>query len=141
MKTITIYEAKDGTRFSEKAKCEYYDDVIRRCGKVFLDLRDRSKVGHGIAIKQDLLDVKIALKCFLGLCAEVLPQDSEDLLDVAFEKKNMEFASEILNEHYSEYPILFNTWLRFNYINMESGIEYDRIYYALHEDEFKGKVI
>lgn len=140
MKTVIHYESKDGTIFTDKKTCEDYEKVVKKCEYIFHDLRERPQKGQNIAIRQDLLDVKIAMKCFLGLCAEILPKDAEDLLDVAYEKKDMEFASEILNEHYDKYPILFKTWLRFNYINMESGIEYDRIYYAMHEDEFKGTI-
>lgn len=138
----TIFKAKDGKVFNDQKECERHNNIIRRCKSVFADLRPRTLVKDGIAVQQDLLDVEIAYKCFLGFCAaDVLPQHKDDLLDVAMGKRNMEIASAILSDYYEEYPMLYATWLRFNYINMTSGVEYDRIYYAMHEDEFKGKVI
>lgn len=141
METITIYVAKDGTRFDEKTNCEYYESIIDNVDRIMSRLRDNTDVSSVLAIKQDVSEVKSALEDFMRICGEVIPSYRHLFLQVGCGERHISHAGRILSDYSSSYPMLYDTFFRFECINEKSGIEYEQPYYALHEEEFKGQII
>ena len=141
MEEITIYKAVDGTRFDSKVDCEYYESVIDNVNNIMSRLRPNDEISSNVAIRQDS-DVIIEVKQdFFLLCAEVIPSYKQLFSEVAYRIRHISHAEYVLSDYSHNFPILYDSYFRFECINDCSGVEYEQPYFANHEIEFHGVII
>ena len=141
MEEITIYQAVDGTRFDSKGDCEYYESVIDNVNNIMSRLRQNNEVSSRIAIRQDIEVVREVKYDFFLICAEAIPSFSQWFKEVADGTRHISHAGRVLSDYSHVFPILYDSYFRFECINDYSGVEYEQPYFANHEIEFHGVII
>ena len=140
MKKMTIYVACDGTRFDTKKECLDYEKIFVDIEKIINKLKPNDEVSYKVAIKQNIDNVKLVKKEFFLYCAKIISSYKTWFTEVANGTRHISHAGRILSDYSNQYPKLYKAYYRLECINEVSGIEYEQIYYAHHESEFKGIV-
>ena len=105
-------------------------------------MRKNEEIGGTLAIEQDFDVVKSAFKDLMELCIEEFPQlDGRVFKEVASGQRHISHANYLLQEYSDRYPTLLRLFHRFMCININTGIEYEQIYFAEYPQDFEGKVL
>ena len=138
IKEITSYQCDDGSRFDLLKDAVKYETL---CKKVNLIMKPLGKRPKKWKIEQKYIqhnpkDVKKAWHDFLVLCADNSECFSIPLMECAEDKRNINFADNIL-EH-SQLQVINETDYRFRCISIKNGTgrEYEQPYFINHENDF-----
>lgn len=139
MKTITIYQANDGSRFDEKNEAIKYEELCDKCDEINSRIPTISRnLEYNEYIQQNTKVVKQAFCDFMDVIAEAIP----DWKEWAIQTKNGERHISHIGRVLSDYNIkcLHTLYFRFECISFDNGREYQQPYFVKHQDEATIKV-
>lgn len=135
IKEITIYEA-NGVRFDDLNSAIKYEDLCDEIECIMSRLEPRTEeiedaLDYG---KQNIKVVESCIKDLCMLCAKIFPDYKQLFIEVANGDRHISHIGRLLDDTH-EYPILRETYFRFDCIDMKTGYEFQQPYFANHVDE------
>lgn len=132
MKEITIWECKDGTRFSTKEDAARYERLMDRCDAVNDIIGRKEELDYGEWVQRNPEDVRRAWRRFCGLVAESDPEHSDWAMECADGRRHRSWMATVVDN--CGLMCLKYLHYRFECIS-EDGREYDQAFYALHPEK------
>ena len=121
MKTITIYEAIDGTRFDDEKSCRNYE-ILYHAVESLMNQYLSEKPMHGSTVYHVLEDVQKALEGFILYCRLII-KGYDWVWEDVLKSGNLDGQIyRLLSDCSSDYPILWKTFQRLRSID-KNGIE------------------
>lgn len=131
MKTKTIYEAEDGSRFESKKACEEYEGELRKYQKAMLPLEPRPELSGEQYFQHDR---EICLKAKRDVIALAKNTVKDKIWDNPPDEIHpMSFAGRLIDD--CGHAALRHAWGRFCSIDFSTGREYQQPYFTLHPEE------
>ncbi|SFH98690.1 hypothetical protein [Planctomicrobium piriforme] len=132
MKTITLYEAADGSRFSTEEECRTYDKLDVSVFNAMAPLGEKPSITHGCWIQRDKTACQSAKSAMLVLIRQAYPNESVFKYPDA-DIHPMGYAGRFLSE--CRFKCFDAAWSRLCCINWDNYREYDQAYFAMNPEK------
>lgn len=133
MKTIEIYETKDGSRFDDKNKAEQYEVIFDRVSEINSRLIN---IGRGLEyneyIQQDVNVVKQCLSDFMDVVADAIPEYAEWAEQTKSGERHYSHIGRVISDY--NIKCLWKFYFRLDCI-AENGKEFQQTYFTKHQEE------
>lgn len=131
MKSIAIYETKDGTRFDDQSKAEDYERLCEQVATAMLSLGNEPDIGDEEIHEHDPLVVAAAWEKFVAACRPTIDY-YEGLRVPAASIHPMSFFGRVIDD--SDKRVLRHANYRFCCID-KRGREWSQPYFAIQADK------
>lgn len=130
MKTITIYETDDGSRFEDPQKAIDYEYLCSAIDQIMSNIAPRtSDVDYGKDyIKHNPLKVEFAFNSFMYLCETTYPEYAKIFQEIREDKRHRTHSYHIIEEN--DDKCMVNALNRFKCINFLTCYEVNNEYSA-----------
>lgn len=137
MEKITLYRT-NGKIFENYEDANNYERLCKKVNGIMSQLLPRTEgVEKGIDFnKHNKETLNGCLKAFCKACAECIPSFKDWFIEVINGDRHISHMGRILGDCNSDYPILYDAYYRFSCIDFETGFEFQKPYYVIHQDEF-----
>lgn len=137
MKKILIFET-NGKRFDSYNDAVQYEKLCKKINSIMKQMLPRTKeIENGTDFNKHNKDtLNGCFKAFCKECAKQIPSYAKWFEEVRNGDRLISHMDRILSDYSSSYPILYDTYYRFQCIDFIHGYEFNQPYYVTHQEEF-----
>ena len=137
MKEIKIYQCEDGTRFNNEYEAAKYEECSKHMDAIemgYLGVRCEKELHERVPKQHSLAKVQLFKEEICKAAAEYIPEWEKIFLECADGSRHISHAQRIISDY--NLKMFDAAFFRLACIDMNTGIEYEQPYYALHPEEW-----